>query len=94
MGNRVVLKLSGESFADPELNYGIDPATVARVAGEIVEVHSEGHQVVVVVGGLGSLSGALLVSLILGELNAFGIQFLPRLAPVIVFLKSPLSSLP
>jgi uridylate kinase len=48
---RVVLKLSGESFADPDLNYGIDPSTVARVAEEIASVHAEGHQIAIVVGG-------------------------------------------
>jgi len=41
--------------------------------------------VVVVVGGLGSLTGAFMVSLMLGELNAFGIQFIPKLAPVLMF---------
>jgi branched-chain amino acid transport system permease protein len=41
--------------------------------------------VVVVVGGFGSLGGAFLVALILGELNAYGIQFIPRLAPVLMF---------
>ena len=41
--------------------------------------------VVVVVGGLGSLIGAFLVSLMLGELNAFGIHFIPNLAPVLMF---------
>lgn len=51
MGNRVVLKLSGEAFADPELSYGIDPVTVGRVATEIAEVHAEGHEIVLVVGG-------------------------------------------
>ena len=51
MTSRVVLKLSGEAFADPELNYGIDPATVQAVAEEIREVQSEGHQVAIVVGG-------------------------------------------
>jgi uridylate kinase len=51
MGRRVALKLSGESFADPVLGYGIDPATVRRVAGEIAGVHGEGHQIAVVVGG-------------------------------------------
>ena len=51
MTSRVVLKLSGEGFADPELNYGIDPATVQAVAEEIREVQSEGHQVAIVVGG-------------------------------------------
>lgn len=48
---RVVLKLSGEAFADQELNYGIDPVTVDRVAAEIAEVAQEGYQVAVVVGG-------------------------------------------
>jgi branched-chain amino acid transport system permease protein len=41
--------------------------------------------VVVVVGGLGSLAGAFMVSLMLGELNAFGIHFIPNLAPVLMF---------
>ncbi len=51
MANRVVLKLSGEAFADPNLNYGIDPAMVDSVAKEIAAVNAEGHQVAVVVGG-------------------------------------------
>jgi uridylate kinase len=51
VGKRVVLKLSGESFADPELKYGIDPATVQRVAEEIAGVYKEGFQIAVVVGG-------------------------------------------
>jgi uridylate kinase len=51
MTHRVVLKLSGEAFADPALEYGIDPKTVARIAGEIAEVHREGHEIAVVVGG-------------------------------------------
>jgi uridylate kinase len=51
VANRVVLKLSGEAFADPTLNYGIDPAMVDSVAKEIAAVHAEGHQVAVVVGG-------------------------------------------
>jgi len=51
VGKRVVLKLSGESFADSELKYGIDPATVQRVAEEIAAVHKEGFQIAVVVGG-------------------------------------------
>jgi ABC-type branched-subunit amino acid transport system substrate-binding protein/branched-subunit amino acid ABC-type transport system permease component len=41
--------------------------------------------VVVVVGGLGNLIGAFVVSLIMGEMNAFGITFIPRLAPVLTF---------
>ena len=48
---RVVLKLSGEAFADPDVGYGIDPQTVVRVAEEIAEAHATGVQIAVVVGG-------------------------------------------
>jgi uridylate kinase len=48
---RVVLKLSGEAFADPALGYGIDPLTVNRVADEIAEAHDSGVEIAVVVGG-------------------------------------------
>ncbi|MFZ0626509.1 MAG: UMP kinase [Acidimicrobiia bacterium] len=48
---RVVLKLSGEAFADPEVGYGIDPLTVVRVAEEIAEAHAAGVEIAVVVGG-------------------------------------------
>ncbi|HEY7469841.1 MAG TPA: UMP kinase [Acidimicrobiia bacterium] len=48
---RVLLKLSGEAFADPELGYGIDSQTVVRVAEEIAEALRTGVQVAVVVGG-------------------------------------------
>jgi len=48
---RVVLKLSGEAFADAELGYGIDPATVDRTAAEIAAVQAEGYEIAIVVGG-------------------------------------------
>jgi uridylate kinase len=48
---RVVLKLSGEAFADAELGYGIDPETVDRTAEEIAAVQAEGYEVAIVVGG-------------------------------------------
>jgi uridylate kinase len=51
MARRVALKLSGESFADPIMGYGIDPETVRRVAEEVAGVHAEGHQIAMVVGG-------------------------------------------
>ena len=51
MYKRVLLKLSGESFADPRLAYGIDPGTVKRVAGEIAEAHALGIEMACVVGG-------------------------------------------
>ncbi|MFV2000741.1 MAG: UMP kinase [Acidimicrobiia bacterium] len=48
---RVVLKLSGEAFAQAELGYGIDPATVDATAREIASVAAEGHEIAIVVGG-------------------------------------------
>jgi uridylate kinase len=48
---RVLLKLSGEAFADPAVGYGIDPLTVQRVAEEIAEAQKTGVEVAVVVGG-------------------------------------------
>lgn len=42
--------------------------------------------VVVVVGGFGSLLGAFLASLMIGELQSFGILFIPQLALVFQFL--------
>ncbi len=48
---RVVLKLSGEAFAQADLGYGIDPATVDQTAQEIAAVVAEGYEVAIVVGG-------------------------------------------
>jgi len=42
--------------------------------------------VVVVVGGMGSLSGAFLAALLIGVLQAFGIVFVPKITLVLVFL--------
>lgn len=42
--------------------------------------------VVIVVGGLGSVEGALIASLIIGELQSIGILFLPQFAIVFEFL--------
>lgn len=42
--------------------------------------------VVVIVGGLGSLPGAFVVALLFGELHAFGIQYFPKLAPILMFV--------
>lgn len=49
---RVLLKLSGEAFAEPGVGSGIDPDVVNQVAGEIAElILSDGTEVGVVVGG-------------------------------------------
>ncbi len=42
--------------------------------------------VVVVVGGLGSLTGAFLSALLIGELHAFGILLFPKITLVLIFL--------
>ena len=42
--------------------------------------------VVVVTGGFGSLGGAFMVSIIIGLLNAYGVQFLSQAAPVLMFV--------
>lgn len=47
---RVLLKLSGEALQGDK-GYGIDVATLERVAGEICEVHRLGVQLAVVIGG-------------------------------------------
>jgi uridylate kinase len=47
---RVLLKLSGEALMG-DLGYGIDPATIERIAEEVKSVHALGVQVAMVVGG-------------------------------------------
>jgi len=77
---RVLLKLSGEAFADPETNYGIDPGTVRRVASEISEVHEEGYQIAVVVGGGNIFRGVSTVGKGMDPANA---DYMGMLATVI-----------
>jgi uridylate kinase len=49
---RVVLKLSGEAFADTSMGYGIDSAVVQRIAEECTKAHAElGVEIAIVVGG-------------------------------------------
>ena len=47
---RILLKLSGEALMG-EGQFGIDPATTARMAGEIAAAKTAGHQICLVVGG-------------------------------------------
>jgi uridylate kinase len=50
--SRVVLKLSGEAFADTSIGYGIDAAVVQRIAEEVATARADlGVEVAVVVGG-------------------------------------------
>ena len=48
---KVLLKLSGESFANPNTNFGIDPKVIERIASEITKANNENIQIGVVVGG-------------------------------------------
>src|SRR3546814_8762916 len=47
---RILLKLSGEVLMGKS-SFGIDPETVARVAGEIAAAKEAGHELCLVVGG-------------------------------------------
>jgi uridylate kinase len=48
---RVMLKLSGEALAGTEGGFGIDPATLLTLAGEVAEAHALGAECGVVIGG-------------------------------------------
>ena len=77
---RVVLKLSGEAFADPEMQYGIDPTIVSRVAEEISGVQREGYEIGLVVGGGNIFRG---VSAAAGEMDRANADYMGMLATVI-----------
>ena len=49
--SRVLLKLSGESFADQDINFGIESDTLTRIADEISKASEAGVQIGIVVGG-------------------------------------------
>ena len=51
MSKRVLLKLSGESFADSDTNFGITPNILTDIANQISKANEEGIQIAVVVGG-------------------------------------------
>ncbi|MFP5439355.1 MAG: UMP kinase [Bacteroidia bacterium] len=48
--NRILLKLSGEALMG-EKQYGIDPARLAEYAAEIKQIHDQGVQIAIVIGG-------------------------------------------
>ncbi|MBC2777854.1 UMP kinase [Parasphingopyxis marina] len=48
--NRILLKLSGEALMG-EGQFGIDPETTARLAGEVAAAKEAGHELCLVVGG-------------------------------------------
>jgi uridylate kinase len=77
---RVVLKLSGEAFANAELGYGIDPSTVDAVAREISSVANEGYEIAIVVGGGNIFRG---ISDAASEMDRASADYMGMLATVI-----------
>ena len=55
--SRILVKLSGEALMG-KADYGIDPAVLKRIAGEIQEITQMGVQVAVVIGGGNIFRGA------------------------------------
>lgn len=54
---RVLLKLSGEALMG-ELDYGIDPRVIKRIAAEVAEVSELGVEIAIVIGGGNIFRGA------------------------------------
>ena len=54
---RVLLKLSGEALMG-ELDYGIEPGTIKRIASEIATARKHGVEIAIVVGGGNIFRGA------------------------------------
>jgi len=48
--SRILVKLSGEALLG-NTDYGIDPAVLKRIAGELQDIIQMGVQVAVVIGG-------------------------------------------
>jgi uridylate kinase len=48
--SRVVVKISGEALAGPN-GWGVDPASLGQLAGELLSVHELGVELAVVIGG-------------------------------------------
>lgn len=54
---RILLKLSGEALMG-ELDYGIEPKVIQRIAAEVAEVQSLGIEIAIVIGGGNIFRGA------------------------------------
>ena len=55
--DRVLLKLSGEALMG-ELDYGIEPNVIQRIAAEIATAHKSGVEIAIVIGGGNIFRGA------------------------------------
>ncbi len=88
---RVLLKLSGESFAT-EGAFGIQPEELASIAGEIASAMSEGLELAIVVGGGNIIRGARLAAV--GKFDQSTADYMGMLGTVIngLALKEALKS--
>ena len=78
--SRVLLKLSGESFADQMTNFGIDSNILTRIANEISKASATGVEIAVVVGGGNFFRGISESSKNMAQANA---DYMGMLATVI-----------
>jgi len=78
--SRILLKLSGESFANPDTNFGIDPEIIERIAGEITMANNQGIEIGVVVGGGNFFRGVQASAKNMAQANA---DYMGMLATVI-----------
>lgn len=63
---RILLKLSGEALMGSQ-GFGVDPAVVARVAGELHEIQGLGVQLAIVIGGGNFIRGVTASQLGIGR---------------------------
>ena len=61
--SRVLLKLGGESLADPEIGYGFDQEAIDVIASEILEAKNLGVEIGIVIGGGNIVRGAMATQL-------------------------------
>ncbi len=78
--SRVLLKLSGESFADQDTNFGIESNTLTRIADEISKASETGVQIGIVVGGGNFFRGVSESAKTMAQANA---DYMGMLATVI-----------
>ncbi len=78
--NRILLKLGGESLADPEAGFGIDQVALNSIAEEIAEAKNLGVQIAIVIGGGNILRGATFSSLGMERVTA---DYMGMLATII-----------
>jgi branched-chain amino acid transport system permease protein len=65
---------------------GVAIAPILTVSPGLADQMGMDAFIVIIVGGFGSLGGAFLVAVLCGLLSAYGVQFLPQYAPVLLFI--------